>query len=102
MCVETQTVLVIKFLLRRADADADGDGGEEEVYGKVMMVDGAVKRNLGKGKTEVVRVCESEEERVEALKEYFDITLTEEEREGIRGREGELVGKGVSGRNSWL
>lgn len=91
-------MLVIKFLRRSGDGDGDGGGGE--IYGKVMMVDGVVKRNLG-GKTEVVRVCESEEERVGALGEYFGITLTEDEKEGIRGRELEL-GKGVLGRNSWL
>lgn len=91
---QTHTVLVIKFLRGR-----DGDG-EGEVYGKVMMVDGVVKRNLG-GRTEVVKVCESEEERVEALGEYFGIRLTEEEREGVRGSEVEL-GKGDGGKNSWL
>ena len=85
---QTRMVLVIKFLLRR-DENGDGVKDEGEIYAKVMMVDGTVKRNLG-GKTAVVRVCESEDERVEALREYFGITLTAEEREGIRGRAVEL------------
>ncbi len=90
---------MIKFL--RGEREGEGEGGVRgEIYGKVMMADGVVKRNVG-GKTEVVRVCGSEEERVEALREYFGIKLTEEEREGIRGREVEL-GKGAGGKNSWL
>lgn len=91
---QTHTVLAIKFLR--------GGNGRGGVSGKVMMVDGVVKRNLG-GKTEVVQVCESEAERVEALGRYFAIVLTEEEREGVRGREVEL-GKGdaAAGKNSWL
>ena len=101
---QTGTVLVVKFLRRRGEGDGEGDEGGErgggEIYGKVMMVDGVVKWNLG-SKTEVVKVCESEAERVEALGVYFGITLTEDEREGIRGREVEL-GKGAVGKNIWL
>ena len=48
-----------------------------------MMV---VKRNLG-GKMEVSEGLYCERERIGALKEFLDIILTEEEREGIRGRE---------------
>jgi len=55
------------------------------IYGKMMLVNGDVKRNLG-GKTELVKSCKTENERVAALKEYFDIVLTQEEIEGIRGR----------------
>lgn len=85
---QTFTVLVVSFL-RRAKED-----GEQEVYGKRMLVDGVVKENLG-GKTKVVQVCGSEEERVEALREWFGIRLTEEERKGIKGWRTEL--KGVAG-----
>lgn len=77
-CFQTSTVLVIKFL-RKGD----------EVYGKVMLVNGEVKENTG-GKTSVVRVCNTDEERIEALKEYFGITITAEQREGIRGWRTEL------------
>ena len=59
--------------------------------GKVMLINGEVKRNLG-GKTEVVKVCRSEEERIQFLREYFGITLTEEERDGVKGRNVELLG----------
>ena len=79
---QTWTVLVVKFL-------REG----ENVVGKVMMVNGDVKRNDG-GRTGLVRRCETEDDRLDALKEHFGITLTEEEREGIRGRVVEL-GRGL-------
>lgn len=82
---QTYTVLVVKFLRRKAVGKMIG----EEVYGKRMLVGGTVKENLG-GKTRVVRECGSEEERVEALREWFGIELTEEERGGIRGYQTEL------------
>jgi arylamine N-acetyltransferase len=81
---QTRTALIVKFL--RGEAE----GEEEKIVGKVMLVNGEVKRNMG-GKTEVVKVCETEYERVRALEEYFAITLTAEEKEGIRGRNVELI-----------
>ena len=65
----------------------------ENIVGKVMMGNGDVKRNDG-GKTSLVRRRETEDDRLDALKEYFGITLTEEEREGVKG-EGGGVGEGV-------
>ena len=76
--MQSYTPLVVKFLRR---------GGE--VYGKVMLVNGLVKENHG-GKTFVSRTCGTEGERVEALREYFGIELTREEKEGIRGRRAAL------------
>ncbi|KAL2133014.1 hypothetical protein VTI74DRAFT_3020 [Chaetomium olivicolor] len=88
-CHQTWTVLAIRFL--RGEVET---GREEEVrvVGKVMMVNGVVKKNVT-GKTEVVKVCRTESERVEALREYFGILLTEEEAESIKGRKAELVEK---------
>ena len=77
----TSTVLVVKFLRE--------EGEEGRVYGKVMLVDGEVKINTD-GKTRVVKVCKTEDERDGALKQYFGITLQEEEREGIKGMSTEL------------
>jgi hypothetical protein len=51
-----------------------------------------VKENSG-GKTRVVKVCETEEERVEVLREFFGILLNEEEIGGVKGRNVELKGK---------
>lgn len=83
---QTYTVLVVKFLRRASLGKMTG----EEVYGKRMLVGGLVKENLG-GKTTVVKECRSEEERVEALREWFGIELTEEERGAIKGYQTELI-----------
>lgn len=89
---QTFMVLVVKFLRR-----AKGDGsGKEEIFGKRMLVDGVVKENVG-GRTEVVKVCADERERVEALREWFGIVLTEEEVKGIRRWRTELKGSALTG-----
>ena len=77
---QTFTVLVVKFL-RRPNLERPD---EDEIYGKRMLVNGTVKENVG-GKTRVVQECKTEEERVEALKHWFAIELTDEERKSIRG-----------------
>jgi len=94
---QTYTILVVKFLRRKKVGEVGGEDGKEGkeggvgIYGKVMMVNGEVKQNLG-GKTKVVKVCRTEGERIEALREWFGIELTEEEKKGIRGLRSELVG----------
>lgn len=104
---QTSNVLVIKFLRRAVggkEGKGEGEGEEEqgveggkeedveqEIYGKRMLVNGVVKENLG-GKTRVVAECRTEEERVQALREWFGIRLTEEERNAIRGYRTELRG----------
>lgn len=75
---QTKTVIAIKFLRRTRE---DGD---EEIYGKRMLVNELVKENLG-GKTTVIHECKTEEERVAALDKYFGLRLTAEEKNGIRG-----------------
>lgn len=69
-----------------------GEGEEDGIVGKIMLVDGEVKRNNG-GKTRVVMVCGNEGERVRALEEYFGIRLTKEEVDGVKGRIVDLGGK---------
>ncbi|KAG0647465.1 putative acetyltransferase [Hyphodiscus hymeniophilus] len=83
---QTRTVLIVRFLRGKGE-DA------EKIVGKVMLVNGEVKRNMG-GKTEVVKVCRTEEERLKALEEYFAIKLTEDEKKGVRGRNVELLLEG--------
>lgn len=78
------TVIIVKFLL-----GPDEDTGEYKVTGKVMLANGVVKRNMG-GKTEVVQVCSTELERVEAIKTWFGIELSEEEVSGIKNTITEL------------
>ncbi|KUI59149.1 Arylamine N-acetyltransferase [Cytospora mali] len=79
------TVIIVKFVLKKGDhADA-----ENKIAGKLMLVNGTVKRNMG-GKTEVVEECSNEPQRLKALENWFDITLTEEEISGIKGYVTEL------------
>lgn len=83
---QTGTVLVVKFL-RREDK---GLPGGQEVYGKRILFNDVVKENPG-GKTVVLKELGSEEERVQALKEYFGIELTEEEVAAVKGHKTEIA-----------
>ncbi|KAL1617256.1 hypothetical protein SLS56_011060 [Neofusicoccum ribis] len=83
-CFQTFTLLVVRFLMRGGE-----EGGKGEVYGKLMLVNDEVKENLG-GKTRLVKKCETEEERVQVLKDMFGMTLTKEQREAIAGRAAEI------------
>jgi arylamine N-acetyltransferase len=98
---QRKQILVVKFLggscedkWKKASVEAtDGcepECPEMEISGKIMLVDGLVKRNLG-GKTDVVRVCRTETERIEVLKQYFGIFLSDEEAQAIRGFETALI-----------
>lgn len=78
------TIMIVKFLLGQEETT-----GEGKIIGKVMLVNGVVKRNMG-GKTEVVQVCSTEAERISALKTWFGISLTDEEVSGIKGHATEL------------
>ncbi|KAF9769676.1 hypothetical protein IL306_012880 [Fusarium sp. DS 682] len=80
---QPRNVLTIKFLNRPVEHDASFEG-EMKIYGKRMLVNGVVKENLG-GKTQVITTCNTEQERVEAFEKYFQLFLTKEEKEGIRG-----------------
>ncbi|KAG5758233.1 hypothetical protein H9Q72_013635 [Fusarium xylarioides] len=87
---QRRNVLTIKFLLRPVESEASFEG-EMEIYGKRMLANGVVKEDLG-GKTQIITTCNTEGERVEALEKYFQISLTDEEKEGIRGYVSELKG----------
>lgn len=79
------TVIIVKFLLG-PDEEAKG---ENKVIGKLMLVNGVVKRNMG-GKTEVVAQCSTETERLEAIKKWFGIEFSDEEIAGIKNSITEL------------
>lgn len=87
---QTYRMVIVKFLRRRKSTGSQGEEGEEEIYGKRMLVNGTVKENLG-GRTQVVEECKTEVERVAALMRWFSITLSEEESNAIRGHCTELV-----------
>lgn len=77
---QRRNLLAIKFFRKESE---DGKG-KSVISGKLMLVGDTLKRNLG-GKTEIVMICKSEEERIRVLKEELGITLTPEEVKGIRG-----------------
>ena len=83
------TVLIVKFLRDTSEGKKGEDVEDSKIVGKLMLVNGTVKRNLG-GKTEIVQVCKNEDERVQALKQWFGITVTDDERQGIKGLVTEL------------
>lgn len=64
---------------------------EGEVVGTVILVGGEVKRRV-RGKSEVLKVCKMERERVEALERWFGIDSGQEEVRGIKGMVTELQG----------
>jgi arylamine N-acetyltransferase len=80
---ETHQVFTVLIVLFQRSNEEDGE--ELRITGKRMLVNGVVKQNLG-GRTEVVKVCETEEERIDVLKELFGITLEQEEKDAIVGR----------------
>ncbi|KAJ4372903.1 hypothetical protein N0V83_003194 [Neocucurbitaria cava] len=98
---QTYTCLVVKFLRRDKQPAANGqqgqgEGEDQEIYGKRMLVEGVVKENLG-GKTMIVEECLTEGQRLEALQKWFGMTFTDEEKAGIRGWGTELGGDEYDG-----
>lgn len=83
---QTTNVLAVKFLRRKEEGKED-----EEVYGKRMLVNQFVKENLG-GRTQLVKECKNDKERVDALREWFGLELTKEEEEAILGFQTEIKG----------
>ena len=76
----TYKIVVIKMILE-----------EGEIVGTLMLVGGDLKRRI-KGETEDLKACKTEEDRVQALEEWFGLKLGDDERAGIRGMVTELRG----------
>lgn len=68
-------ILVAKFLFGEC---------EEGIVGEVVLVGNKLHRRL-RGTRQEIAVLESEQERVEAMEQYFDIRLSERQRLGIFG-----------------
>lgn len=95
----TQKILVTRFTTRSED---DGGknlelppnalGGDDEIDGVLIMDDKKLKWRRN-GNTVLETELASEEDRVAALKRYFNIELADEDREAIRGTVGEIVGR---------
>ncbi|KAI9885362.1 MAG: hypothetical protein M1823_002833 [Watsoniomyces obsoletus] len=63
----------------------------DEAVGVRTLANGDVKERRN-GEVRTIMTCENEAQRVEALKEWFGISLTEEEQRGIEGLGTELKG----------
>ena len=70
----TYTVMCVKSIM---------DKKTVQLVGTLVLVGGELKKTVG-GKTEQVRKCKTEGERVRVLEEFFDIKLAEEDKQGIR------------------
>ncbi|KZT57685.1 cysteine proteinase [Calocera cornea HHB12733] len=62
---------------------------EDGTIGRMTMYKGAVKRRLN-GKSEVIEEFKTEGQRVAALKKYFDVLITDEDRAFMKGQPAEL------------
>ncbi|EZF34507.1 hypothetical protein H101_01940 [Trichophyton interdigitale H6] len=76
----TQGIIFTKFTLDEADDGIDG---------ALMLLKNIVKRNQ-KGNVEILKTLKSEEERVAALKDFFNVHLLPMEIRGICGRSTEI------------
>ncbi|KAL8683538.1 MAG: hypothetical protein Q9186_000450 [Xanthomendoza sp. 1 TL-2023] len=76
----TQSILLAKMVMER-----------EKLVGSLTMFTAEAKRRVG-GEVVESRTCQTERERVEVLREWFGIRLTEEEEKGIEGLATELKG----------
>lgn len=83
-------VAVVKFLRRPVSNHTEPPKDcRQEIFGKRILANEVRKENLG-GRTRVMQVFRTEDERISALKMWFGIELTEEERLAIRGHSTEL------------
>ncbi|KAH7028426.1 arylamine N-acetyltransferase 1 [Macrophomina phaseolina] len=58
------------------------DEAREEIVGSITLFEATIKQSIG-SERKVLKECTTEDERVDALKEFFGIELTDEERKGI-------------------
>ncbi len=63
---------------------------DEDLVGEIRLFENEVRRRI-KGKSELLATLMSEDDRVEALKKYFGINLSEPEVLGIRGMSTEIL-----------
>ena len=57
---------------------------DDKIVGNNTLFQGTVRETIG-SERKVLKECTTEEERVQALAEIFDVTLTDEEKNAISG-----------------
>lgn len=86
-----RNMFILTRMVLRGEEGMEGEGGDVlDVVGSVTFTDGVLSKRIGGGKSEKIRECETEGERVDLLRKWFGVELTQEEREGIRGWKSEL------------
>ncbi|KAF2666033.1 cysteine proteinase [Microthyrium microscopicum] len=80
----TYTLIMARVFLK------EGANGEKEAEGTLTLVGDTVTQRIGAGESKVVVKCESEQDRVDALKKYFGIVLNQEGVKGIVGAKSEI------------
>lgn len=58
------------------------DEAQENIIGNVTLFEATIRKSIGSDR-QIMNECDTEDERVHALKEIFGVDLTDEEREGI-------------------
>ncbi len=69
----TYSVVCMKMLL---------DNDQEKIVGNITLFNNSVTKNIG-AEREVLRYLKTEQERIDALRDYLGVELTEEEKTGI-------------------
>jgi len=96
----TQKIVCTRFLLEGENGSClpneTGDEKEKQlvdgkIVGQMILNQDVVKRRIG-DRSEVVEEVKTEEDRVQALRKWFGIRLTEGEKRGIRGMVSQLSG----------
>lgn len=78
----TWHVVCSKMIMNEGPEETEGT--EKHIVGDVTLSGADVKRRIG-GKTELLVTCETERERVEAVKKYLGVSLTDTEAAAIKG-----------------
>jgi arylamine N-acetyltransferase len=77
---------ILTRMVARGERGIEAEGkGDAEIVGSVTFMGGNLTKRIGGGKSETIKECVTEQERVEMLREWFGIELSAEERESIRG-----------------
>ena len=83
-------MVIVRMLLDHEQREDHKQVSNEEqpedvvAVGKEMLSGAELKRNMG-GRTQLVKTCTTEQERVDVLRDIFGLVLAEEERMGITG-----------------
>ena len=62
----------------------------QKAIGTLTILGDTLQRRINGGESEVVLVCKSEQERIEALEKWFNVFLTPEQTAAIRGMVSEI------------